>query len=243
MSSSTPSPPSLHSDQDLEDSRDSTSSEFTNEISKYRTNNLTDISQKADCKVSTITSHGVEDILSEGVNYSGNDNVFQDCKTEVLSSIPHSFVQDYNSRDSTGFSIQDILGLHQPYNPVNTQEDIESRYGYQIVNYENISNSSNNNYGSGTDELISEDCGDKSNCNMFNTPPIQVGSQVAYNRNYATNEPVRYHSRSGLDNDIVKDPGKEINDLHESSFPGQVNKLQSKSNLKTVVINITILIH
>lgn len=239
MSSATPSPPSLHSDQDLEDSRDSASSEFSNEISKYGTNNLTD-PQKSDCKVSAVTSHGVEDILSEGVNYSGNDNVFQDCKTEVLSSIPHSFVQDYNSRDSTGFSIQDILGLHQPYNPVTTQEEIESRYDYQIPNYDNISNSSNNNYGSGTDELIAEGCIDKTNSNIFGSTPMQVGNQIIYSRNYATNEPVRYHSRSGLDNDIVKDPGKEINDLHESSFPGQVNKPQSNFNLTTVAINVKI---
>lgn len=223
MSSSTPSPPSLQSDHELEDSRDSASSEFSGTvISKYNSNQLLDPPLKGGCKSSAVTSHGVEDILAEGVNYSANDNTFSECKPEVISSMPHSFVQDYNSRDSTGFSIQDILGLHQSYHTTNTQEELEPRYDYQIPNYDNISNSSNNNnYGSGTEEAIAEDCIDKSD-NIFSDTATQLGNQVLYNRNYAINEPVRYHLRSGLESEVVKDPGREINELQESSFPSQV---------------------
>ncbi|XP_063826975.1 homeobox protein 10-like [Ostrinia nubilalis] len=238
MTSVNPSSPSLHSDQDLDDSRDSTSSGFSSTvIPKYVSSHLTDAPSKNDCKVAAVTSHGVEDILSDGVNYSASDNVFSDCKTEVLPSLPHSFVQDesmYNSRDSTGFSIHDILGLNQSYQVVNTQEDMEPRYDYQIANYETISNSPNKNYGSGTDELVSDDCIDKAD-NMFTSASIPVVNQVAYNRNYAANEPVRYHSRSGLDNDIAKDPGKEVN-LNESSFPGQTSTWNSKSSSSSSIL-------
>ncbi|XP_030027769.2 homeobox protein 10-like [Manduca sexta] len=208
MSSATPSPPSLHSDQ--EESRDSSSSEFSNTVmTRYATNDNLDSTQKG------ITSHGVEDILSDGVNYGVNENVFSDCKPEVLSTIPNSFVQDYNSRDSIGFTIHDILGLQQSYNAVNTQDNIETRYDYQIPNYESISNSSNN-YGSGTEEVITEDCINKNE--IFNSTATLVGNQVIYDKSF-TNEPVRYHERSSLNSD-AKDP-VDINDLHESSFPGQ----------------------
>lgn len=221
MSSVHTSSPSVLSDQDFDNSKDSTSSDFSNTLPKF-VNHLTSASSKVDGKDSAVTSHGVKDILSDGVNYSANDNVFSDCKTEVLSSLPHSFVQDYNSRDSNGFSIHDILGLNNSYHPIGIQEDMEPRYDYQMANYETISNSPKKTYGSGTDELISNDCVDKAE-NMFASNSTQVGDHLVYNKSYATNEPVRYHSRSGLDNDIVKDPGNEINDLHESSFPGQVN--------------------
>ena len=217
MSTPTPSPPpSLHSDQ--EHSRDTISSEFSNSgTSKYIP---IELSQRNDCKTSAVTSHGVEDILSEGVNYNVNDNVFSDCKPEIISSINSAFVQDYNSRDSTGFSIQDILGLQQSYNAANTQEDLEPRYEYQMPNYENISNNSNN-YGSGTEEVITEECIDKSD--IFSATTSHIENQVIYTRSYAANELARYHERSGLGSDAAKDPASEINDLRDSSFPSQVN--------------------
>jgi hypothetical protein len=218
MSTSSDSPPSLHSDQELDDSRDSTSSNFQDSIVPKYTN-PTDLPQKGESKINVSTSHGVEDILSVGGNYSA-DNVFQD-KPEVLSSISHTFVQDYNSRDSTGFSIQDILGLgHQSYNPTNHPDDLESRYDYQIPNYENISNSSFNNNASGTEEIIS-DCIDKGDNNIFGASSMQVGNHIIYNRNFTSNETIRYNTRSGLDSDINKDPVK-LNDAQESSFPSQV---------------------
>ncbi|XP_049870666.1 uncharacterized protein LOC126370062 [Pectinophora gossypiella] len=216
MSSATPSPPSIHSDE--EDSRDTTSSGFsTTGIHKYNTNHGIDSSHKGVCKVSAITSHGVADILSEGVNYNPSDNAFSEYKPENLATIPQAFVQDYNSRDSTGFSIQDILGLPQSYNPSTTQEELEPRYDYQIPNYETISNSPNNNYGSGTEEVISDECMDK-NENLFAN--AQVANQV-YNRSYAISESVQCHQRSSLSGDGVKDPGRDLVDLHESNFPNQ----------------------
>lgn len=215
MSSPTPSPPSLHSGQD--ESRDSSSSDFSNAvIVKYDLQNTLSPSQKE------IISHGVENILSDGAIYPVNENTFVDCKADVLSTIPNSFVQDYNSRDSVGFTIHDILGLHQSYNPVSTQDDLEQRYDYQIPNYDNISNSSNN-YGSGTEEVITKGCINKND--IFNHTTTQDVNQTIYNRLYEINEPVRYHERSGLND--VKDP-VEINDLHESSFPSQVNTLHRK---------------
>ncbi|XP_053605472.1 homeobox protein 10-like [Plodia interpunctella] len=221
MSTSSASPPSLQSDQELEDSRDSTSSAFSGTvIAKYQNSQVFDPTQRGEFK-SGITSHGVEDILSEGTSYGVNDNAFSDCKPEIISSLPQSFVQDYNSRDSTGFSIQDILGLHQSYNAPNVQEELEPRYDYQIPNYDNISNSSNNNnYGSGNEEAIVDDCIDKSN-NIFSSAATQLGNQVTYSRNYAISEPVRYHSKSGFNGDIAKDPGREINEVHDSSFSSQ----------------------
>uniref|UniRef100_A0A2A4IXF5 Homeobox domain-containing protein n=1 Tax=Heliothis virescens TaxID=7102 RepID=A0A2A4IXF5_HELVI len=229
MSTPTPSPPSLHSDQD--DSRDTTSSEFSNPgMPKY---DPIELSSKNDCKTSAVTSHGVEDILSEGVSYNVSDNVFSDCKPEVLSSIPNSFVQDYNSRDSTGFSIQDILGLHQSYNATNAQDDLEPRYEYQMPNYENISNNSNN-YGSGAEEVITDDCIDKSD-NMFSSTATHIGNQVIYTRSYTANELVRYHERSGLGSDVAKDPTREINELHDSSFPGQNPSWTNKSASSTPI--------
>lgn len=231
MSTSTTTPQSLNSEQ--EDSRDSSSSQFSTTVPKYSYLNQIDAMKKGFSKVNTVTSHGVEDILSEGANYSTQDNSFSECKAEVLPSIPHSFVQDYNSRDSTGFSIHDILGLPQAYNPNSSQEEIEPRYDYQIPNYETISNSPNNNYGSGTEELVSEDCIDKSE-NLFVN--AQISNQVMYSRNYSTNELVQCHQRGGLGADVTKDPGRDIDDLHESSFPSQVKIIQSKLNLNTMIL-------
>ncbi|XP_059053489.1 homeobox protein Hox-A3-like [Achroia grisella] len=228
MSSPTSSPPSLQSDHELEDSRDSASTKFTGTVTpKYNEIQFIDAPHESDGKNNTITSHGVKDILSEGITYNAVDNTF-DCKPEIIASIPQSFVQDYNSRDSTGFSIHDILGIQQSYNSTNVQEDLEARYDYQIPNYENISNSSINNYGSGTEEIISDDCIDK-NDNIFSSS-TQVDSQVINsNRSYVINEPVRYHSRSGLASNIIKDPVREINELHESSFPSQNLSWANKS--------------
>lgn len=217
MSSGTPSPPSLHSAE--EDTRDTNSSELSSAgIIAYNINQLTDPSQRGINKLN-VTSHGVEDILSDGVNYSPAENTFPECKTEVLPAIPHSFVQDYNSRDSTGFSIQDILGLPQSYNPSNNQDDLEPRYDYQIPNYETISNSPNNNYGSGTEEVISEECLDKSD-NLFTS--AQVANQVMYNRSFTISEPVQCHQRN-LGGEVLKGTTRDDNDMRESSFPSQVS--------------------
>lgn len=216
--SSSSSPPSLNSER--EDSRDSNSSEFTTNVIPQYLNHI-DVMKKGFGKVNTVTSHGVEDILSENVNYNSQDNSFSECKPEILPSIPHSFVQDYNSRDSTGFSIHDILGLPQAYNPSSSHEEIEPRYDYQIPNYETISNSPNNNYGSGTEELVSEGCIDKSE-NLFTS--TQISNQVIYNRNYSANDLVQCHQRSGLGTDVAKNLGRDIEDLNESNFSSQVSK-------------------
>ncbi|KAF9412563.1 hypothetical protein HW555_008979 [Spodoptera exigua] len=225
MSTPTPSPPSLHSDE--EDSRDSTISENSNSsIPKFDT---IPASQNSECKSGGITSHGVEDILGEGINYSVHDNAFSDCKPEV--TISNAFVQDYNSRDSTGFSIHDILGLQQSYN-TNPQDELEPRYEYQMPNYENISNNSNN-YGSGTEEVISEGCLEKTD----SYPPTtsHIGNQVVYTRNYAANELVRYHERSNLTNEVNKEPARDINDIHDSNFPSQNSTWNSKPVSTTAI--------
>lgn len=211
MSSPSLSPTSLRSDHD--ESSDTSSSEFSSTVlAKYDT--TLDANSK-DFKTSVIISHGVEDILSDGVSYV-NDGSYEDCKAEVLSAVPQVFSQDYNSRDSTGFSIQDILGLQQSYNPAHA-EVLEPRYDYNAPNYENISNSSNN-YGSGAEEVVTEDR--IASENIFSATPPLV-NQVIYNRSYDANELERYNQRSGLESD-TKDPSREINDIHESSFPSQV---------------------
>ncbi|XP_068621819.1 uncharacterized protein [Battus philenor] len=230
MSSCTPSPPSLLS----EDSEDSAESDFSSTIlPQYNPSLEIDDPQKNDYKVNTLTSHGVEDILSDGVNYSAPENIYTDCKSEVLNVISNTFSQDYNSRDSTGFSIHDILGLHQSYNASNVQEDLEPRYDYQIPNYENVSNSPHNNYGSGTEEVTSDDCVNH-NDNLFASPNVQIAG--TYDRNYLPNEPVRCHHRSGLDNDVVKDAIRNVNDLNESTFHNQ-NWNKSPSALNNSAIS------
>ncbi|XP_013173805.1 PREDICTED: uncharacterized protein LOC106122405 [Papilio xuthus] len=225
MSSCTPSPSSLHS----EESRDSTSSDFSSTIPAHYNSNA-DVEDPQKAFKGGLTSHGVEDILGEGVNYGATENVFPDCKSEVLNVISNTFSQDYNSRDSTGFSIHDILGLHQSYNAANSQEDLEQRYDYQIPNYENISNSSHNNYGSGPEEVNSDDCMNKND--LFLAPNVQIESQVTYDRNYLANEAMRCHHTSGLDN-VVKDTTSDIN---ESSFPNQ-NWNKTASALNNPVIS------
>ncbi|KAJ2947435.1 hypothetical protein O0L34_g17213 [Tuta absoluta] len=234
MSTATPSPPpSLESD----DSRDTISSGISNEGNKYNKNILEQ--SNSIYRPGTVTSHGVEDILSEGVQYNSTESSFLEYKGEALSAIPHSLVQDYNSRDSTGFSIQDILGLPQSYNPSTSQDGLEPRYDYQIPNYETISNSSNNNYGSGTEEVLTEECVDKNENLFVNT---QVGSQGMYNRSYAINEPVPCHQRSSLNNDVAKD--RNIDNLHESGFPNQNPVWSDKSVIASnPVIRTTPSIH
>lgn len=222
MSSPTPSPPSLRSDPN--DSRDSTLTDQSDNETDYNASTIHS-DNKADSN--TVTPQGVGDILTVS-NYP-SDGPFQNCKGEVLSSIPQSFVQDYNSRDSTGFSIQDILGLHQSYNAANT-EDLEPRYDYQIINYENISNSSNN-YASGAEDVIVEDCINK-NDNVYNSSIQQLDNQVIYNRNYTANELVQYVQRSGLEADDAKDSTREVNETHDSSFPTQVCMIKCALLLK-----------
>ncbi|CAG9787276.1 unnamed protein product [Diatraea saccharalis] len=218
MSTSSGTPPSLNTEQDLEDSGDTCVPKFRSAV--VPNYNSLDVAQKLDYKSNTVTSHGVEDILSiSGVSYSVSETTFHENKAEVLS-ISNSFVQDYNSRDSTSFSIQDILGLQQPYNNVNHQEESEPKYGYELAHYENISNSSYNNNGSGTEELGPEECADKL-VDAFDTTSIPVRSHIIYNRNFAANEPVSScNINNGLDNEVVKDPGK-VNDLQDSSFSSQ----------------------
>lgn len=221
MSTTSPSPPpSLQSN---EVSSDSISSEFS-EANTNTNCQSSDSAQKSVYKVNSLTSHGVEDILSEGLNYSAQDNTFPDCKAEVLSTISNSFVQDYNSRDSTGFSIHDILGLQQSYNANNSQEDLEPRFEYQIPQYDNISNSSNNNYASGPEEIVSDQCINK-NSEIF-TPESEIANQDIYHRNHSYSEFVRCYQRSDID-DVTKNPETELNNVHESSFPSQVKYICS----------------
>nr|AIB07903.1 Hox cluster protein zen [Pararge aegeria] len=228
MSTTSPSPPpSLQSN---EDSMDSVSSEFSTEATPTKDY---DSSQKNAYKINSLTSHGVEDILSEGANYNTPENPFPDCKAEVLSSISSqvSFVQDYNSGDSTGFSIHDILGLQQSYNSTGTQESmLEPRYDYQIPHYDNISNSSNNNYGSGTEEVVSDYHMAGASEDFFPSNEAEVGNQNIYQRSYQENKPVRCQ-RSDLGNDVVNNPEEEVNDISESSFPSQSSTWCSKSSI------------
>lgn len=217
MSSPTPSPPSLLSEQG--DSRDSTSSHFSNAVLVNYSSNVQIENLTTDLKVTAATSQDVADILTEEVNYENVEQSFQNCKVEVLSAVPQSFAQDYNSRDSTGFSIQDILGLHPSYVPT-ASEDLEPRYEYQIPNYESISNSPHT-YGSGAEEVITNDCMPKSD-NIFAITP-QVPNHVIYNRNYDDNDHVRYNHRSSLDSSDRKNTVQTTDKIHESPFPTQVS--------------------
>ncbi|CAG9579845.1 unnamed protein product [Danaus chrysippus] len=221
MSSSSHSPP--QSDQSDEDSKDSISSEYAEASQLHNTSQIA-LTQKSFYRVNSLTSHGVEDILSEPNSYNTQENNYQDCKTEVLSSISNPFVPDYNSRDSTGFSIHDILGLQQAYNVANTQDELESRYEYQIPNYDNISNSSQNNYGSGPEERIPDHSIPKS-ADIFNVTESELRNEVVFQRNYSNNETICCHQRSDLDNDVVNNAEREESDINESSFPGQDHKL------------------
>nr|XP_026485411.1 homeobox protein 10-like [Vanessa tameamea] len=222
MSTTSPSPPpSLQSD---EDSSDTISSEFSTDVApRYICNNSE--SKKNVYKVNSLTSHGVEDILSEGVNYITQDNTFPDCKSEVISSITSSFVQDFNSTDSTGFSIHDILGLQQSYHASTIQEELEPRYEYQIQHYDNVSNSSNNNYASGNEDALSDQCISK-NDNIFTTNESEIGGRDIYQRNETT----RCLQRSDLDNDVVKKSEMEHN-RNESSFCSQSSTWCNKSSI------------
>ncbi|XP_050349096.1 homeotic protein proboscipedia-like [Nymphalis io] len=220
MSTTSPSPPpSLQSDEDFSDS---ISSEFS--VAPHHNCNTSE-SKKNNYKVNFLTSHGVEDILSEGVNYITQDNTFPDCKSEVISPITSSFVQDFNSRDSTGFSIHDILGLQQSYHTSTIQEELEPRYEYHIQHYDNVSNSSNNNYASGNKDTLPDPCISKNN-DIFISNESEIGNQDIYQRN----ETVRGLQSIDLDNEVVKNPEME-DDRHESSFCSQNSTWCNKSSI------------
>lgn len=198
--SSISSPPSLVAlDPNSEDSQDSSSLEL-NSADYERKHTLT--SQRGDYKSHTVTSHSVEDILSENCTYNTQETAFPDCRNPILSSIANSF--DYNSRDSAGFSIQDILGLPQAYHSTSTQDEVEPRYDYHIANYDNISNSSNN-YVTGVEEVSSEECIGKTE-GLYNIT-TQTGSEVIYNSNYAVNDPAYAQPRNDFGGDIANEPG------------------------------------
>lgn len=219
--SSASSPPSLVSlSHHSEDSRDSGSLEL--DPSSYQQ------VQTSDYKSHAVTSHNVEDILSENSTYNTQENVMSEVRNPSMSLIGNSF--DYNSRDSAGFSIQDILGLPQAYNQTTTQEDVEPRYDYQIANYDNISNSSNN-YLTGVDEVSSDGCVGKSETLYHNG--AQRDNEIVYNTNYAVNDPVHTHQRHNFDGDIATEPG--------SGFSTQVMPFQSKSSL--IVVGLQLYVH
>ncbi|XP_023954083.2 homeobox protein DTH-1-like [Bicyclus anynana] len=226
MSTTSPSPPP--SLQTSDDSMESVSSEFSNEATRQQIYNS---AQKNIYKINSLTSHSVEDILSEGANYNATENPFPDCKAEVLTAVSsQAFVQDYNSRDSTGFSIHDILGLQQSYNTATGQESLlEPRYEYHIPHYDNISNSSNNNYGSGTEEVVSDHIARTSD-DFFSANEAEVENQNIYHRSYPESKPVLCH-KSDLGNDVVKNPEDEASDINESSFPSQSSTWCSKSSI------------
>lgn len=217
MSTSPSPPPSLQSD---EDASDSISSDFSNDVIPNNICKTLETPQKNLYKINSLTSHGVKDILSDAVNYTTQENTFQECKAEAISAIASSFVQDYNSRDSTGFSIHDILGLQQSYA---AQGELETRYEYQAAQYDNVSNSSNNNYASGNDDVLPEQLIIK----KYLFPSNDIENQDNIYHNYTRSEPVECLQRSDLDSEVVKDSKIERN-LNEPSFPSQVNIFSSK---------------
>ncbi|XP_028026127.1 homeobox protein 10-like [Bombyx mandarina] len=229
MSSVTPSPPSVVSDND--DSRNSTSSEFSNAtIEKHNINNIIVTQEKSAFRPSGLSSHTIQDIITEDVNYPMGNNTFSDCKVEVLSPIPSAFVQDYNSRDSTGFTIHDILGLHQPFTQPHMPDETQIRYDYQLSNYENVNNIGQN-YCSGTEEVTAEGCLTKDDI-LFNSTSSQINSQVLYDRDYADKELIEYERR-GLIAD-AKDHEK-IN-LQESGFNNQNSSWTNHTSLSTPIV-------
>ncbi|CAH3918388.1 homeobox protein Hox-A3a-like [Pieris brassicae] len=225
MSTTSPSPTaSVNSDE----SNDSMSSEYSSEVVKDLTEGKP-VEYLAQSSYYKVTSHGVEDILADSA-YSVHDNSFQLCKPEVTSA-PHTL--DYNSRDSSAFTIQDILGLQQSYTSGNPHEEL-NRYEYQIPQYDNISNSSNNNYASGAEDGIAEEFHKGENDYTSN---LQLGEQVVY-RSY-TNEALRCQQSNELSSDIVKDPEERANDLNESSFPNQNSTWCDKGLLNNSGISVT----
>nr|AIB07880.1 Hox cluster protein zen [Cameraria ohridella] len=218
MSSSSQPPSLISSEIDSDDSRDDqpsalNGSNYLKQTSEFA--NRTEYSSN-----SIVTSHNVDDILSENSNYNNQEIV--SCK----NPLQNSFVQDYNSRDSNGFSIHDILGLPQSYNTSNNQ-DVEPRYEYQISHYENISNSSNNYLvaGGGIDDVSSEECIEK-NCSHFKSP--QADMQVHYSHGYVHNDPVRCTQQGSFDDEIVSNSESQINSLQDSSYQNQVRNWTSK---------------
>ncbi|CAH2085589.1 unnamed protein product [Euphydryas editha] len=221
---STTSPSSTLSLQSDEDASDSISSEFSNDVVPNNNCKTLKTTQKNLSKINSLTSHGVEDILSDGINYVTQENSFPGYKVETISTIASSFAQDYNSRDSTGFSIQDILGFHQSYNVNTSQGELETRYEYPVTQYENVINSSNNNYAAGIDD-VPEQCITKKDLFISN----DTGNQDIYH-NYTSNEPVGSLQRSDLVNDVTKNPKIE-RDLNESSFSNQSSTWCNKSSI------------
>ncbi|CAK1543971.1 unnamed protein product [Leptosia nina] len=222
--STTPSPPGS---TQSEDSNDSATSGFSSEITPKDRAEYKPVEYMTQNSFYKITSHGVEDILSD-TSYSVNDNAFQMCKPEVIS-IPH-LVQDHNSRDSSAFTIQDILGLQQSYNTGSAQEDMQ-RYEYQIPQYDNISNSSNN-YAD-TEDVISDDYMHKNDVYVTH---IEMEEQ-AFNNNYSND--LRCQHRINLSSDVVKDPEDKTNEVNESNFPRQSDTWCDKALLNSSSIGVT----
>ncbi|KAG7310005.1 hypothetical protein JYU34_004530 [Plutella xylostella] len=222
MSSPASTPSLTSTEHDSEDSQDSIASTGLNPsvISKYQQKHALNIAQR-----NSVTSHSVEDILSENCNYSSQDNVFSDCRNVALSSIQNSF--DYNSRDSAGFSIQDILGLPQSYNPNSGQDEIEPRYDYQIQNYDNISNSSNNYVAAAVDEGSPEGCKGVGLYGGGGGGAAPSGD--LYAAEYAA-EALHAHPTTSFGGDIANDP--------ESGFTTENPSWNSKSS---TVINHTLI--
>ncbi|XP_050667249.1 homeobox protein 10-like [Leptidea sinapis] len=199
--------PSMQSEEESNDSITSVLSEVNHPHSVT----IEPTPLKESYRSNALTSHGVEDILSDGSTYNIQDH---SCQQNVI-------VQDYNSRDSSGFTIHDILGLQQSYSVVNTHE-LMPRYEYH-VQYENIS--PNNAYVTGTEEISTEDCSHKNDMYMSES---EVKDQIAYNSNYSNID--QCQQRDTLDDDVVKEPEVSPNDVNECSFPSQTITWCGKSS-------------
>lgn len=216
MSSTTGSPPSLMStDIDSKDSFDSLTPGLKIEEDYSRSSSL-----QSNTVSNNITSHNVNDILSDGNNFGEQDSTFPDCKTDVLSGIPPSFVQDYNSRDSTAFSIQDILGLPQSYSPGNNQDVSVEKYDYQITSYETINNSSN--YVNRIQNVSTKSSLNKTDQSFDNTK-IPTSDQLAYN-NYSGSNSNIFQQKNifGINGTNFGNSTRQIGDIQQASFSNQV---------------------
>ncbi|XP_041989107.1 uncharacterized protein LOC121740476 [Aricia agestis] len=207
-------PPSLQSD---EDSRVSLSSELSADTTVQYEERTENAPPKDMYKLGPLTSHGVEDILSEGVRFENQDNNLQDCKMEGIPGISGSYVQDYNSRDSTGFSIHDILGLPQSYSN-NTHETLDSAYEYSMRQYD-LRKTSTKIYRHNTEERMQDDCTTKSGAIIMNNQ--QLENLDMYNRQYFVNEPVRRLQKSSLDYCAVKESEEDLDDISAPRYSSQ----------------------
>lgn len=214
------SPSLISDDSDLENSQDPLSLDFKDD-SKYYASAST-LPDDISASNVNLTSHKVDDILSEGPNYNEQENTF-DCKSEVLSAIPSSFVQDYNSRDSSGFTIQDILGLQQNYNPNNEQDTLDGRY-YPLSAYETISNTSNS-YTPVLEEVSPEPGPDKNN-DIFERTKVGNESPSFYN-GYADGSLRFNQSNFNKNEGCVEDSSRHVGTLHQSNFSNQVSTCNS----------------